>query len=305
MKNIFWNIYINLEKEVLSLADMVHFTDNQASVYSVRISDLLIRCNVEIESLIKELYKKNYSNEENINKVGDMLVRLNEDWVLDKKQVLITSTNMHFSKEYSLFCPFNYGRKDDNNFYSAYNAIKHDRAKNFEKYATIHYMLRALGALYLLNLYYREEAFSNLKNNYKLDYSLGSNIFAFNANMLKPQYPIKKYALKFEELEALYIIKPVLESYREYYKEFDGILTKQKNKIKSLGYKPEKDENGEDVEISYNEIYIIAANLGGAEAIKNISELESSANKKYQIMTYEAKINKSREVNYLELKEEE
>lgn len=306
VKNIFWNIYINLEKEILNLANMVHFTDNQVSVYSVRISDLLIRCNVEIESLIKELHKRNFPNEKPLDKVGDMLVALNKAWTLEKKQVLIISTNMHFSKTYSLFCPFYYSRKDGNDFYSAYNAIKHDRASNFEKYATIHYLIRALGALYLLNLYYREEEFGNLKNNYKLDSSLGSKIFSFHTEILKPKYPVKQYTFsKNEELSALYIIKPVVESYSEYYKEFDGILPKQKKIIKSAGYIMEKDENGNELEISYDELYKIALEYGGAELIKSISELENSATKKYQTMAYTAIINKSCEVYYLECNEEE
>ncbi len=41
MSNLYWAIYMNLEKEVSALADLVHFDDNQLSVYSVRIADLL------------------------------------------------------------------------------------------------------------------------------------------------------------------------------------------------------------------------------------------------------------------------
>jgi hypothetical protein len=65
MSNLYWVIYKNLEREVLHLGDLIHFDDKQLSVYSIRISDLLIRCAVEIEAISKELYVKN-GGEENV-----------------------------------------------------------------------------------------------------------------------------------------------------------------------------------------------------------------------------------------------
>ena len=54
--NIYWPVYKNLEKEVLKLADFLHFSDDQTRVYSMHIADLIIRCAVEIEAIAKELY---------------------------------------------------------------------------------------------------------------------------------------------------------------------------------------------------------------------------------------------------------
>lgn len=304
MNNVFWNIYLNLEREVLNLADMVHFTDNQVSVYSVRISDLLIRCNVEVESLIRELYKINYK--EISSKVGEMLVKLNNEWSLERKLVSIISTNMHYSAEYSSFCPFFYDKNDENDFYSAYNAIKHDRSSNFEKYATIHYLLRALGALYILNIYYRQEEFNNLTNNFKLDSSLGSRIFSFHTKVLNPKYPVKNQILSSdEELRAFYIIKPLKKHYYEYYNEFDRVFLKQKEVLRAAGFVPEKDEDGDPHEISYDEVYKIAVSLESVELIKKISELETPAIKKHQEILFKATINKHQKIYYLEDNEEE
>jgi hypothetical protein len=54
--NLFWPVYKNLEKELLTLSDYVHISDDQANVYSMHIAELIIRCAVEIESISKELY---------------------------------------------------------------------------------------------------------------------------------------------------------------------------------------------------------------------------------------------------------
>ena len=54
--NLYWPVYKNLEKEVLKLADYIHFSDDQLGTYSMFIADLIVRCSVEIEALSKELY---------------------------------------------------------------------------------------------------------------------------------------------------------------------------------------------------------------------------------------------------------
>lgn len=304
MNNIFWDIYINLEREVLHLAEMVHFSDDQLSVYSSRIADLLVRCNVEAESLIRELYKQNKGS--STSKIGSMLVSLNDDWSLDKKQVSIISPKMHYSSQCASFCPYNYNDKDENDFYSAYNAVKHDMAGNFEKYATIHYLLRALGALFLLNIYYRQEVFQLQKTSILLDSSLGSKIFAFKTKVLSPKYPFKEQILSSDdELRALYIIKPSINSYQEYYQEFTNVFAKQKETLKSGGYLAPTDENGEEQDISYDEVYAVAGKIGGADMVKRISAIEQPATKKYGALSFEAILNKYHVVHYLENNEEE
>ena len=301
MSNIFWGIYRNLEREVLSLAEMVHFTDNQTTVYSARIADLLVRCNVEAESLIRELYKD--TKKEPLDKVGDMLTSLNKDWNLEKKLVSIISPNMHYSPEYASFCPYNYSNKDSNDFYSAYNAVKHDRASNFEKYATLHFLLRAMGALFLLNIYYRNEEYGSMR--IIPDNRLGSNIFAFYIKELNPKFPVKKQILRSdEELGAMYIIRPTIDSYEQYYQEFDGVFKKQKEALETAGYVAEKDESGEEQDISYDDVYKIAVNIGGPDMVKQISGIEQVAIKKHSALSYRVILNKSPLVNYLNYEEE-
>ena len=67
MQNIYWAIYKNLEKELISLTNVIHFDDEQLPCYSSKFIDLLIRICIEIESISKQLYLSNqgttYSNE--------------------------------------------------------------------------------------------------------------------------------------------------------------------------------------------------------------------------------------------------
>lgn len=42
MNQFFWNAYKRLEKEVLTLSEDIHFSDDQIAVYSSKIGDLLV-----------------------------------------------------------------------------------------------------------------------------------------------------------------------------------------------------------------------------------------------------------------------
>lgn len=60
--NLYWPMYKNLESELLELSNYIHFSDDQESVYSPHISDLLIRTASEIEAIAKELYQHTGGN---------------------------------------------------------------------------------------------------------------------------------------------------------------------------------------------------------------------------------------------------
>ena len=60
--NLYWPMYKNLESELLELSNYIHFSDDQESVYSPHISDLLIRTASEIEAIAKELYQRTGGN---------------------------------------------------------------------------------------------------------------------------------------------------------------------------------------------------------------------------------------------------
>lgn len=188
--NSYWPVYKNLEDETLEVAKYIQFDDDQLDVYSMKIADLLVRCAVEIESLSKELYwsnggQKQYDlngNERKLYFDTDCIKLLNDLWGLCGKQIFVTSSSFYFCKEENrILMPLkNSNKRGGAKWNKAYQAVKHDR-KNCLKQGNIKNLLSALGALYILNIYYTS-------SNYKLgatyvpeqDFNsrLGSSIFS-------------------------------------------------------------------------------------------------------------------------------
>jgi len=159
--NLYWPIYKNLEKDVIDLTNNIYFTDNQLGVYSIHIVELIIRSSTELESIAKDIYRREVGKDP--SKPGDCFCWFDEQWNISKKQIVITTPYFYFRKSYKpAFAPFDYNSSDDEkienyserkDFYSMYNSIKHDRVKNISK-ANINILIRVMAALYLLNVYY-------------------------------------------------------------------------------------------------------------------------------------------------------
>ncbi len=184
--NMYWSVYKNLERDVLTLADYLLFTDKQLQVYSVFIADLLVRCAIEIEALSKELYIDNggpypvydaTNKERNLYFDTDCLNLLKEKWNLTEKKIIIAASNFYFEDEKNrILQPLKKAHKrgsSGSKWKQAYQAVKHDRSNSIEK-ATVENLIHALGSLYILNIYYKESA---IKSSKEFDYSQGSNIF--------------------------------------------------------------------------------------------------------------------------------
>ena len=187
MPNLFLPIYRNLEKEVLQLSENIFFNDDQLNVYSTKIAELLIQTVVEIESLSKELYFKNgghrkYNDdgkEEPVFFDTDCIALLEQRWELSKKEVLIAAPNFYFQNSANkILTPLHKANKRGSSapdWARAYQAVKHDRGNNLAK-ANIKVLIRALGALYILNIYNRTEQ-EIKRETISQDSSFGSQIF--------------------------------------------------------------------------------------------------------------------------------
>ena len=236
--NLFWPVYKNLEKEVLKLADYIHFSDDQTKVYSMHIADLIVRCSIEIEAISKELYLKLGGNTNPINNDGskrdlyfdtDCLDLLETNWKLSKKQVMISANTFYFIEEKNkVLSPFYKANKrgtSGSKWKQAYQAIKHSRKVSLKK-ATIENLLNAMGALYILNLYYKDECIK-IEESSKFDMSLGSDIFSIFTykilNITESPYMDDKSAwpTKGSDLnQSTYIIKYTDESFRIMHRDF-------------------------------------------------------------------------------------
>ena len=56
--DMYMPVYEKIEKEIIELSSSIFFVDELAKVYSLNIANLITRCAIEIESLIKDIYRK-------------------------------------------------------------------------------------------------------------------------------------------------------------------------------------------------------------------------------------------------------
>lgn len=184
--NLYWNVYKSLERELLSLAEIIHIDDSQLDVYSMKIADLLIRTAVEIESISKELYFREGGtkpDDKDLYFDTDCLALLESKWSLSKKVVMVSSPILYLEGNDNIYLtPLHKAYKrgtSSSDWQKAYQAVKHNRAKSLKK-GNLKHFIRSLGALFILNIYYQNQSFNlgSNSNGNLFDASIGSSIFS-------------------------------------------------------------------------------------------------------------------------------
>lgn len=187
MVNLYWPAYKRLENEIVSMTSDIKFDDDQISVYSDKFLEILIRTSIEIEAISKELYLNSGGKE--IEPESEMffdtvcLQFLEEQWNLSKKIVLVNGVVFSFEKEENkILTPLKKANKRGSSgakWKQAYQAVKHNRSKNY-KLGNMKNCIAALAALYILNIYYKDEIFqfADSKDVNNFDQTQGSTIFS-------------------------------------------------------------------------------------------------------------------------------
>lgn len=197
---MFWQTYLNLEKELLEVSKYIYITDEkliyskgslkrekyniQLEVFSPHIADLIVRTCVEIEAISKELYFElggtKARGDKDLFFDEDCLGQLDINCKSSKKVVLITCPAFNLTDDQNrMFKPLkNAHKRQGTDWEKAYQAVKHDRYSSI-CHGTVKNFIHALGALYLLNIYYKNETI-NIKflETNKLDFSFGSKVFS-------------------------------------------------------------------------------------------------------------------------------
>lgn len=213
--NLYWPVYKNIEKEVVQLSNQIHFDDKQLSIYSVKISELLLRCSVEIESISKDLYfilGGEKPSDEDLYFDTDCLQLMEDRWKIGKKQLLISAQNFYFHHPDNVVLkPLHKANKrgtSGSDWKQAYQAVKHNRVLNLSK-GNIKNLLRALGALFILNIYFKDEIFdlgadSNATN---FPINLGSDIFSIKLHKWFHYDAEHNYSKNADFDECIYLTK--------------------------------------------------------------------------------------------------
>lgn len=216
--NLYWAVYKNLEKELIELSYAIYIDDKQLSTYSIKIAELLIRTAVEIESISKDLYYANGGTKANDNTLAfdsDCIDYLETLWKLGSKVVKVTGLNLYLSKAENIeLTPLNKANiRGKCDWKKAYQAVKHSRNANLQS-GTLKNYIRALAALFLLNLYYRDTVYQVGKDaQYKsFDAGCDSDIFSIKINsgisIMSPGLIAKQ--VDFEQ--CVYIFAPTTQS---------------------------------------------------------------------------------------------
>ena len=185
--DVYWCIYKNIEKEVVGLTDVIHFTDDQKQVFSIRIAELIIRTHAEIECLCKDLFATLgvSCNKPILYFDGDCIAEFEKRWGVESKVVKIIHPFIRFSDKE--LCPFRNATvrtartNNPNSWKLANNEVKHN-LRNRLSSATIEALMNAMAALYLLNVYSRSInkviKVCNRDTAQNFDETFGSTLFA-------------------------------------------------------------------------------------------------------------------------------
>ena len=93
-ENYYLPIYQQIEREVIDLTASIFFSDEQITVYSLKIADLIIRCSIEVESIVKDIYRRDTGREP--DKPGTAIMYLENTWKVSQKALRIVSPYTHF-----------------------------------------------------------------------------------------------------------------------------------------------------------------------------------------------------------------
>lgn len=213
--NLYWQVYKNLEREFLALAEVIHIDDYQLeNVYSMRIADLLLHAAVEVESISKHLYMENGGTKTDPSKMyfdTDCLAHLNSLWNLEAKVVLVVSPNLFLEKEENIILTplknAQYRQPNSAEWEKAYQAVKHDRENALKEHGRLIYLMHALAALYVLNLYNKDEKFINLSEKEKstVELSFGSSLFSVKLHNPNGLRMLGNYEKRDDYDECVYI----------------------------------------------------------------------------------------------------
>lgn len=239
----------------------------------------------------------------------DCIKLINDKWNLEKKAIHIIANNMYFHTVKDLY-PLKKAYKRGSSgakWKQAYQALKHDRYRSLNK-GSIKNLIEALGALYILNIYYADDSYYTGRPgtiSIKKESSYSSKIFeAYYSYATEIQWneevSDKQIIWADEEKpleQSIFIVKISEDDYRRQHSEWSYI--QRKRQILFLNNKTIKRYLKEHPECSSQSIEDICISAGGlrlANEIMGRREFEGTERPLIQII-----VNKNREI-YPELK---
>ncbi|PKO98140.1 MAG: hypothetical protein CVU13_11505 [Bacteroidetes bacterium HGW-Bacteroidetes-8] len=302
--NFYWNVYKNLEKELVEMLNLIHIDDKQLEIYSIKIAELILRTAVEIESISKTLYFQNggtKSDDINLFFDTDCIELLESKWVLSKKIVQVSAPNVDFRlPENMILTPLKKANKrgsSSSDWQKAYQAIKHNRETSLPK-ANLKHLVRALAALFVLNLYYRDNSYWLDKDSSgtKFDSSLGSSLFSIKLHVRDGISADIVYSKNADFDECIYILKPTDDTRTAVQQELKVLNEKTAERTKT-NIIDQLSKQLKGIQISHEEMPSTIRALAEKIKIENMQHVAREnglvLKKVFENLKYEAILNKN------------
>ncbi len=168
----YWKSYLELESQILKLSRSIEFDDANFdhNVHSVAIANLILQCAANIESIAKDLYITNNTNNTQIDRDKihydyDCIMWLINNWGLKMREIVCKPVSEKSKEHNRNYRPFDNRRKYKQwhkqtypswRWNEAYQSIKHDYINAIASDATLHNLVETLAAFYILVLYYED-----------------------------------------------------------------------------------------------------------------------------------------------------
>ncbi|MFE3872195.1 hypothetical protein ACFX5F_13280 [Flavobacterium sp. ZS1P70] len=296
MINIYWPVFKNLERQFVDLMFDIHIDDNQINVYSLKISDLILRAAIEIESISKDLYLINDGTKtQQIKYDEDAIKHLNQLWLLEKKVIIISSPNCYLTNR--VIYPFVKNEKRTGTerltykWNNSYQNLKHDRGNSLN-FANVKCLFEIMAALFTLNIYFKNEVFNFDVSSQGIDFpiNLGSEIFSINLHGWFGYTGVYEYVKRNDFDECIYLTKMTNKSVddhvriqKEWHIRQNALINKhpkilkymEKNKTEKLSFAKAHEVLGQD---EYMKIFNQSQSKDFAEVWKK-SQYEGVLNK--------------------------
>lgn len=149
-KDLFWNYYLTLVKELETVSDFIEFDEANYQTYSVELAKILMAASSEVDVVMKQI----------CNSLNKRKKHKNID---DYKKTIKANTIKDFFINEAVVLPRhglelhpwdNWKGANNPDWWGAYNKIKHERNEHFSK-ATLKNTLNAMAALFVSIIYLR------------------------------------------------------------------------------------------------------------------------------------------------------
>jgi len=149
-KDLLWNYYLTLSKELSDISNYIEFDKANYSTYSIELAKLLMSASSEVDVVMKQLCHS-LNKKRKPKNINDYKTIIKADQI---KTIFINEAVLIPRHGLELHPWSNWKGSSNPEWWTAYNNVKHERNNHFAK-ATLKNTINAMGALLICIVYLR------------------------------------------------------------------------------------------------------------------------------------------------------